>query len=127
MAINSPLSVGRILPASTSADGRPERARRSAAQQKRAVQWSGRLKVVAWIAPAFRVPPLPCLRPYHVKISGRRLIDRDQGNTPWRARRDSNCGTNILAYLEFFAKFWSEGQVEGQDGGGLEVAWSVKI
>ena len=32
-----------------------------------------------------------------------------------------------IAYLEFFAQFWSEGQVEGQDGGRLEVAWSVKI
>jgi hypothetical protein len=35
----------------------------------------------------------------------------------WRARRDSNCSTNILAHREFFAQFWSEGQVEGQDGG----------
>jgi hypothetical protein len=45
----------------------------------------------------------------------------------WRARRDSNCSANILAHLEVFAQFWSEGQVEGQDGGRFEVAWSVEI
>jgi hypothetical protein len=45
----------------------------------------------------------------------------------WRARRDSNSRTNILVYLKLLSKFWTEGQVEGQDGARLEVAWSVKI
>src|SRR5437588_4604945 len=127
MAINSSLSAGGFCQLrGEQTVGRCVLAK-SAAQRKRAVQWPGRLEVAAWITPAFCVPPLPCLRPYHVKISGRRLVDCDPRNAVWRARRDSNCSTNILVYREFFAKFWSAGQVEGQDGGRLEVEWSVKI
>src|SRR6266699_6209621 len=117
-----PLQVGRCV-ADSSGFRLGIEARHSEKEPSRGRDGS---KVVAWITPAFRVPPLPCLRPYHVKISSRWLIDCDLCNTVWRARRDSNCDTNILAYLEFFAQFWSEGQVEGQDRGRLEVAWSVK-
>jgi hypothetical protein len=93
MAINSSLSLGGFC-----------QLRRQQTVGRRAVAEaphsekepsSGRdgSQVAAWITPAFRVPPLPCLRPYLVKISGGRLIDRDACNTVWRARRGSDLPT----------------------------------
>src|SRR5439155_13935637 len=98
MAINSSLSVGgfcRLRPSERSAGawlavlvfGLGIEVRHSEKEPSRGRDGS---KVAAWITPAFRVPPLPCLRPYHVNISSRRLIDCDLCNTVWRARRDSN-------------------------------------
>jgi hypothetical protein len=80
------------LSVSTSADGRPARAE-ARHSEKEPSSGRGGSQVAAWITPAFRVPPLPCLRPYLVKISGGRLIDRDPGNTVWRARRGSDLPT----------------------------------
>src|SRR5258705_11342552 len=90
MAINSSLSVGGFCQLRRQQTVGRRALAEALHSEKEPSSGRDGSQVAAWITPAFRVPPLPCLRPYLVKISGRWLIDRDPGNTVWRARRGSN-------------------------------------